>query len=169
MKEELSLQCHYKVVLDTERNSYSFTTSTKARYEVLFTLENELFVGTDLQGQDIYHIILTKLENGSGGRDQEIAKTAYAIVTHFFRNKNRLLTYSCVTGDNRELSRKRMFDSWFNLSSLVGTLIKIDGDIESAEAVYYSSLIYHVDNHIGSETIENTYFEVVEILNSYKQ
>ena len=168
MKRELSLPCRYKVVLDSKRNSYTFTTDSKAEYEILFTLDNGIFQGTELENGEIYQIVINKIKDGSGGKDDEIKLTVYAVIEHFFSNTNRILIYSCDTGDKRHYARMRMFNIWYTKSDLRSEIKKIDEKIESDDLLYFTSLIYHSDNEITESNIVKTFKEIVEILRDAK-
>lgn len=164
MKEVLSLQCPYKVILDLQRNSYHFNTQSGAIYEVYFALENSIFDCTYLQDREIYNVQLNKVLSGSGGADKNIAVTIDSIVNHFFIDPDRLLIYSCDGIDSRELTRLRMFNSWYNLSPNKNDITKLDGEITGKDRDYYSSLIYHNGTRLDKDKIAEAYTDVIMAL-----
>lgn len=153
VNEELDLPCLYKVSLDSTKNSYRFFTNTKAEYEVLFVFNNSIFSTTYLKDFDVYHFVINKLKTGTGKYDPEIQKTINVILSHFFENKDRVLTYVYDSTDGRELVRKRMFRRWENNSPNKETIYKLEASIETEDLTYQSGIIYHIENKAGQENI----------------
>ncbi len=167
MIEALSLPCHYKVLLDTDKNSYHFITSGKAEYAVFFQQSNEIFSDTKIDGADIYSVSVIKTLTGDGLRDPEVFHTVNQIVEHFFLIKNRILLYTCDFTDDRHLLRDRLFNSWYAKSHLNKRLIKLDAAL-SGEITIKTSLIFDSSNDLGVDNITESFNEVYEILESSK-
>ncbi|MEQ8551100.1 MAG: DUF6169 family protein [Cyclobacteriaceae bacterium] len=168
MKEVLSLQCPYKVTLDTSRNSYQFITSGGASYEVLFSLSNEILTGTDLESADVYHVVVGKTSHGDGIRDMNISLTVDAIIDHFFLIKNRLFFYICDPTDGRHLARFRMFNMWHSKSQFKERFIKLDFQIHDADTIYYACFIFDKQNDLGVDKIVTALNEVRQVLQDAK-
>jgi len=164
MKEALNLPCLYKVILNPNRNSYHFTTSSKAEYEVLFTFDNNLFSGTELEGFGVYSVAINKVQTGSGGADPEIQKTIFSILNHFFKDRNRVLTYVYDSMDGKELFRKRLFQIWESKFRNNSEILKVDGIIHSEDMEYQSGIIFHSKNSIGSEKVRKAFNDVLDLL-----
>lgn len=155
MNEELNLPCLYKVCLNTERNSYHFTTARKITYEVIFEISNQVLSGTALDGSDVYHIVVGKHSSTpeKGKRDSEISKTIDSIIAHFFSIKNRIVFYICDSDDGRQKARFRMFNGWYSKSSLIDGLEKIDYEIDAETMSYKISHIFHKQHVLGRDLI----------------
>lgn len=167
MKEALSLPCLYKVYLDTSKHSYHFTTSGGARYEVFFQQFNDLFIGTDIEGADIFSVSVNKVMPGDGKRDHEISVTVDHIVDHFFKIKNRILLYTCDSTDGRHLTREKLFNSWYSKSNLNQRLKKLDSSLEG-DVVIKSSILFDYENDLGAENITRSFYEVHSVLKESK-
>lgn len=164
MNEELDLPCRYKVALDTSRNSYKFTTDTGAQYEVLFVLDNAIFTASPLQSFDVYSFAINKLRPGSGLYDPQIRKTISAILSHFFEDRDRVLTYVYDSTDGKELVRKRMFRRWGHSDINRTKIRQIDAPIKTDDMTYQTGIIYHVENKAGEEKIANSFEDVINAL-----
>jgi len=168
MKEELSLQCPYKVSLDTLSNSYKFTTAGGASYEVLFSLSNEILSGTYLDGADAFHVVVSKITEGDRRRDIKVAQTIDSIVDHFFLIKNRIFFYICDSIDNRHSARFRMFNMWYSKSLLRNKLLKVDYQIRDEELTYYASFVFDKENDLGEEKVLESFEVVRQVLQEVK-
>lgn len=126
MEEVLNLRCRYKVFSDTERNSYTFSTDTSAKYEILFVADSNIFKGTSLENREIFNKVINKLITGSGFADKEIEVTINAIIANFFLKTERVLTYCCDSQDSRENARMRLFNRWFSQSLNKTELVKLE-------------------------------------------
>lgn len=156
MNEELSLPCRYKVYTNSERSSYTFSTDTKANYDVLLSPTPELFVSTALEGVEVYSIIIAKKKGGTGKRDPEIVHTISAILNDFFaKGPDRILAYSCERDDTKHLQRKRLFDMWYTNNNT--DYIKMNGQLDDDGEIYYTGIIFHKENVFGEEVISETF------------
>ena len=156
---ELSLPCRYKVFYNSHSNSYQFSTSSGADYEILFIKDNNLFISTNLEAAEIYSLVINKIRKGLGGQDPEIQKTIIAILLDFFKNQNRILTYVYDSNDGKELVRKRMFKIWHQ-KTYHPDLIKLDNSIPTEDCDYHTGIIFHSENHLGKQKIIKT-FELI--------
>lgn len=168
MTEELDLQSPYKVFLDLDSNSYYFQTDTGAQYDILFTDAKGIFSSTALEDSEVSNIVINKVKSGTGKRDIKISLTIEAILEHFFKNTERILIYQCDNTDNKHVLRNRLFNAWFQNSSLKTTISKLDYVFESQAPSYYTSLIYHNQNSLGEATITGTFEDITYILSSAK-
>lgn len=168
MNVELDLPCPYKVTLDTSRSVYTFHTDTGADYEVLFQDYSSLFTSTIIESAEIFSMILNKKTVGTKVKDPKVQKTVSAIFDHFFQEKNRLLLYQCDDTDGRELSRKRLFEGWYNTSRSYQNYVKLEAKIQDGSKHYYGVLIHHKDNIYGSTAISDSFDIVVYTLQEAK-
>ena len=63
------------------------------------------------------------------------------------------VVYVCDASDNKELFRKRKFDTWFREYD-DGTIIKIDGHIAIEDFDIYNAILIHKDNPKKNRFIE---------------
>lgn len=162
------MQCPYKVTLDSLRNSYQFTTSGGATYEVLFTLSNEILSGTHLDGADVFHVVVGKNISGDGKRDVDVSNTVDGIVDHFFQIKNRIFFYTCDSLDGRHSARFRMFDMWYSKSALKEKLRKVDYQIQDHDLTYYASFVFHRNNDFGEQLVIESFDAARQVLQEFK-
>ena len=151
MNRELALPCHYKVSLNPTRNSYHYSTNTGAEYEVLFSQDNEIFSSTDLKNVNVYMLVISKTQNGTGKKDPEIRETVSAIMDHLFVEKNRVLVYVYDGNDGRELTRKRLFNMWLSRYANKGQIVNKHASISAEEITYDAGIIFHTHNEQGAE------------------
>lgn len=164
MKEVLNLPCLYKVFLNSRRNAYWFRTSSRAEYEVLFTFDNSLFVGTELEGFGIYSVAINKVKKGVGGADPEIQLTILSILNHFFQDRNRILTFVYDSMDGKEVIRMRLFKIWESKYRFSSKIQKLDGLIKWSGLEYQSGILFQSKNSIGPDAVERAYSEIMELL-----
>jgi len=168
MTEELDLPSPYKVFLDLDTNTYYFQTETGAHYEILFTDAKGIFSSTALEESEVSNIVINKVKSGTGKRDRNIAHTIEAILDHFFKDNERILIYQCDNMDDKHVLRNRLFNAWFQNSSIKGIISKLDYVFERQDPVYYTSLLYHNQNSLGKATITGTFKDITDILSSAK-
>ena len=118
-----------------------------------------MFVSTNLEASDIYSLVINKIREGTGGQDPEIQKTIIAILIHFFKDENRILTYVYDSTDGKELIRKRMFRIW-QQRARHPDFIKLDSSIPTEDTEYQTGIIFHRENHLGKQIITQT-FELI--------
>ncbi|MEM9858516.1 MAG: DUF6169 family protein [Bacteroidota bacterium] len=164
MTEELDLPCLYKVFLDTESNTYYFQTQTGAHYEIFFIDSTPLFTSTLIEGCQVSSITIYKTKDGTGIRDNEIAKTVEAVLEHFFRDRNRILIYTCDGEDKKHFQRSRLFNQWFSKSLLKKSISKLDYRFKVEDSETLSSMIYHQENEYGSANITEAFDDVSYVL-----
>ena len=163
MTKELSLPCRYKVVLNSFRNSYHFSTDTDAEYEILFSPDADLFSNTDLKNAQVFMLVISKTRAGTGKRDPQIKKTVYAIVEHFFNVTDRILVYLFDNNDGRELTRKRLFETW--MSQYEKDIIeRRHSQVVTDEINYEVGIIFHSANPIGTKNILTSFESIVHVL-----
>lgn len=170
MKEELNLQCPYKVTADTESSTYYFTTKNNIKYSLAFSDAVGYFdSATDAENvRKIYSLNLEKLTDGIEPFDYNVSLNIKSIVEHFFRDKENSLVYLCDPSDKKDIKRSRLFERWFSGSEFKKNLIKLDEEIVSLDddenpTVHYTSLIYHKDNPFES-SLNSVYYEFIESL-----
>lgn len=87
-----------------------------------------------------------------GTSDERIGITLLRIFSLFFKERQNVAVYVCDSVDNRQLARKRKFDSWFWKYN-DGSLLKED-DIAVIEGTeIYNSMILHKENEHLKEII----------------
>jgi len=171
MTKELSLQCPYKVEVDTNTQTYRFITKNNIRYEVAFTecsnCYSDTSVGDDIK--NIYTITVEKLSDEKDSYDSNVRKTVDSILSEFFKDKEKALLYICDDSDHRELSRFKTFHRWYEYSELKDKLKKIDNKIPipDSDRFQYTSLTYHIDNPF-KDSIDQAHQEVVYYLTNDK-
>lgn len=104
MKEELNLQCPYKVFKENEESVYSFTTKNGIEYKVLFSELTNTFNGTSTEQdiQKVYDLTIEKILDNKEPFDPNTSKTVNKIVEEFFKDKDNSIFYTCNHIDKKQ-------------------------------------------------------------------
>lgn len=165
MKEELNLQCPYKVLKDRQNYIYYFTTKNQIEYSVVFSEASSYFV--ELQSFDervakkIFAITLEKISTEKAPLDFDTEKTMNSIIHHFFEDKQNSLLYICDISDNKQDKRKKKFNNWYSRSKFSSVINKTERSILN---LYHTGLFFHVDNSYKEKILE-IYYEYIDELN----
>jgi len=158
MKEDLNLQCPYKVTKQPKDSTYYFTTISGIIYRAIFIKYGELFKGTvgEIFADNVY---MFNIENVTPviklpSRDPGIFLTVECIIEHFFTNPDNILIYVCDVADKRELARSRMFNWWYLRAKNKSNYIKVADTIITDDADMYSAVIFKKDNAFNAEIIK---------------
>lgn len=104
--------------------------------------------------QQVYMFNMDVLEGDTTrtATDERIGVTILTVFKLFFQKEENVVVYVCDSLDDRQLARKRKFDTWFWKYN-DGSLIKED-DIAVVEGVeIYNSMILHKSNKHFAEVI----------------
>ncbi len=163
MSEELHLGSPCNVFFDPETFIYSFSTSKGVEYAIVFT-DMYLFdrASTIDQIQKPFDILIENLNGGTKTSwDTDIRDTISCILEHFFEDTEKAISFTCDTGDGYGLARSRKFNQWFAISPFKEELVKKKKKILTKGRIYYTSLIYHVDNSYQEDLVK-AYEEVAQ-------
>ena len=123
---------------------YRFATNGEVRYEVKFVTSTDYFDAyADLEA-DVFEMIISVVENPSGGRlpaDGRIEATIFSIFEHFFLPQRFALVFICDSSDGREQARFRKFSNWFYRNVSSTDLAKFDRMAIDDDNIIYLSLI----------------------------
>jgi Family of unknown function (DUF6169) len=145
------------VYLGGKNNSFYFETSSKIIYEVKFKPTDYFFRSNSTFASETYEFVIEveynpteKLPLG----DPLIPPTVATILYDFFRQKERIVIYTCETKDRKHHARFRKFEQWFRAFN-DDTFLKIDCPINDPKAnlVYYNSLIIKQNNPFKNDII----------------
>ncbi len=103
---------------------------------------------------NIYAFNIDVLQKGTTSTiDPRIGSTIVQIIKTFLNGLTNAVVYVCDASDNKELLRKRKFDTWFREYD-DGTIIKIDGHISIEDFNIYNAILIHKDNPKKNRFIE---------------
>ncbi len=134
--------------------SFEFVTDQGIRCLVYFLDYHNLFAEYPNIAKQIYMFSLEAIQGDpdEGTSDERIGITLLRIFSLFFKERQNVAVYVCDSVDNRQLARKRKFDSWFWKYN-DGSLLKED-DIAVIEGTeIYNSMILHKENEHLKEII----------------
>ncbi|OJX49865.1 MAG: hypothetical protein BGO88_08935 [Flavobacterium sp. 38-13] len=159
------MQCPYKVTIDSESFTYSFTTKNGIEYNIIFSDSMSYFSDTSTVKKlsKIYSITIDKVSDEKPQLDTDVELTIDAVITHFFKDIEKSIVYYCYTADHKERSRARKFNAWYTNSPFNINTTKIDNTIEVPDDEYhhFTSIIYHKDNPFSSD-LTVAYYEMVD-------
>lgn len=96
-----------------KNNYYEFTTTAGTQYACYFLSYANYFTEYNEIADSVYGFNLEVLKKGTVTViDPRIGKTLVQIITTFLNGLTNAVVYVCDTSDNKELFRKRKFDSW---------------------------------------------------------
>jgi hypothetical protein len=132
-----------------KNNQYRFQTDKGVIYSVSFT-DGSIYFRTLPSHIPVYEFIIKVVELGenlSPPFDSRLEITVIEILKIFFSNHGDSIIYICSMVDNRQHSRFRKFDAWFNRNiSVIPDLEKYDTFITYEDLEILSTLIVHKGN-----------------------
>lgn len=167
MKEELNLQCPYKVFKDKDTSIYSFITKNEIEYKIIFTEITETFNGTTTGNsiKKIFDLTIEKVSKETEPFDPDTGKTINKIAEEFFRDKDNSIFYICEHTDKKQKIRSDTFRKWGDKISKEVTVNHFQRDYKvnyiSENHLQYSGIIYHSEN-IYSKSITVAYNELID-------
>lgn len=157
----------YNYTFNEATSTYKFTTKNNIEYKIVFIVDETLNIASDIPIENIYQIIIEKINDNIEPFDNLVSKTIEDIVTAFFVNVQNSLIYVCSENDEKAETRFKVFNRWYKNSTLE-SVTKIDNIIncESEGDTYsiYTSLLYHNENP-NIEYILKAYESMENILN----
>lgn len=140
--DDINAVIPYKLTASTaDSNTFWFTTDYGVTYAISFTLNNLLF------GIDAYEFAIVNTNNRKSPRDSKLRQTVQTFIYEFFKEPKAVLLYLCETGDNKQRSRNRLFESWFKSSSHKSELVYLTSSIcDDEDVTNYFGLITRNDN-----------------------
>ena len=125
----------------TDSDTFWFTTDYDVTYAMSLTPNNLL------SGIDAYEFAIVNTNNRKSPRDPKLRQTVQAFIYEFFKEPDAVLLYLCETGDNKQRSRNRLFESWFKSSSHKSELVYLTSSIcDDEDVANYFGLITRNDN-----------------------
>ncbi len=152
MTLELDLPSPYKIFRREENNNFSyyeFTSDKGVNYYIHFDVCEYLEEFID-HGKVFYMSFGRKRKESF---DIKIRETIICVLGFFFNTKENVLLYLCDTNDGKQLVRRRIFDSWYDLYAFSLNVDKIDEVIISDDEEYYTSMIVRKDNTFYNEYV----------------
>lgn len=126
-------------------NSYYFTTIDQLTYEIKFVPSSEFFEDYEELDVDVFEMVISVIDNPSGGRmraDPLVAPTIFRIFEDFFLAQRHVIVFICDSSDGRERARFRKFDRWFYSSPVRSTEVaKIDRVIPDGDVMILLSMM----------------------------
>lgn len=130
--------------------SFEFVTDQGIRYVLYFLDYSAMFARYPAIAAEVFMFNIDVIEGNPDERlrDDRIGLTVLQVFNLFFQKSQNVAVYVCDSMDNRQLSRKRKFDSWFWRYN-DGSLIKED-DIAVIEGneVYNSMILHKQHSHL---------------------
>ena len=114
MKEELNLECQYKVFKDNATSTYYFTTKNQIEYRIAFTELTDTFNGTTTSNKikKVYDLTIERVTKETEPFDPNTGKTINKIVEEFFKDKENSIFYICNHTDDKQKKRPNTFRKW---------------------------------------------------------
>lgn len=140
--ERINSVASYVVMPTSDKMIFRFTTDYNVDYVIGFT-PDEL-----LAYDESYQFFIVNTNNRKSPRDFKLRQTVVAFIYEFFRRQDVVMLYLCETGDNKQLMRNRLFESWFRISSFRETsFVYQSADITDEEGVVnFVACIMRSDN-----------------------
>lgn len=158
----------YNYNFDDETQSYHFTTKNGIEYKVAFIVDHTFSAVSNIEIDNVFQLIIEKEDDGIERYDSQVSETVKDIVASFFLNSQNSMIYICDDEDSKAETRFKVFDRWYQSSTLTDYVFKVDNVIEcdspAGITTIYSSLLYHNEN-INKEEIIDIYNNIQEILN----
>lgn len=130
-------------------NLYKFTTQRSVEYDVRFKPSADYIPPDEPWRDDLYELVIEVAEAPDPTcipADSAIFPTIVAIITDFFRTRQRVVLYICDDSDSKELARKRKFDGWY---TRLGDSFFEKYDLPTVAAGperYFASVFFRRDN-----------------------
>jgi hypothetical protein len=122
-------------------------TDQHIRYSIYFLDYSAIFEDYPGFSENVFMFNIDVIEGNPNSKplDERIGATIVQVMNLFFRKYENVVVYVCDSLDDRQLSRKRKFDTWFWKYN-DGTLLKED-DIAVVDGVeILNSMIVHKSN-----------------------
>lgn len=81
-------------------------------------------------------------------QDNKIKQTVTAVLDELFKNKNVIVDYICLTEDNRQASRSRLFKRWFREHNTHDTYDLLETHLDDEGMSNYMGVIIRKDNDL---------------------
>lgn len=134
---------------ENDELTYEFITDQGVRYKIYFLDTSYLFEDyVSLKQEKVYSFNIDEVEQSKGsnvGFDRRIGLTVQYIFLLFFAQVNNVAIYVCDSLDNRQLARKRKFDSWFSFFA-DDTILKVNGEANMEGTKIYNAILVHRKN-----------------------
>ena len=151
-----------------ETQSYYFITKNNIEYKIVFIIDHTFSSISNIKIDNVFQLVIEKMTDIIEQFDSQVSETIKDIVISFFKNELNSMIYVCDNEDSKGHVRFNVFERWYQSSSLLETITKIDNvisfDSNGNETVIYTSLLYHNEN-INKDTIVEIYNTMQEILN----
>lgn len=148
--------------------SYHFTTKNDIEYRVAFIDDQTFSAVSGLEMENIYQIIIEKVEDNLEKFDSQIAATIQTIISSFFKNSQNAMIYICDDRDGKGNKRFNAFERWYRNCKFKESINKVNNIIvcntKEQNWTLYTSLLYH-ENNSNKDTIIEVYNTLQEILN----
>lgn len=144
---------------------FTFTTKNGLHYYVAFRkmeLESNSF-------HHLYSIDFWEIHHQKFIKDELIGLTIIEIIqTFYLSNPNALLHYICDSSDNKQNSRSKLFDKWYN-KSLNETFSKltINYEIPEEEINYKLEFIFQ-SNYYNLDELRENVIQQLDDFSNYK-
>lgn len=137
--------------------AYFFKTNSSVFYRIEFKPTGYIFGSEYIWSNYCYEFSIKLSLNSPKNSpfDPLISVTIASIFNDFFKNKEKIIVYTCDTSDRKHLVRVRKFDSWF-VQFNQGEYLKIDNSIHDViqNIIYHNSLIIKIENPFKDEIID---------------
>lgn len=98
----------YKYHFDQVTQSYHFTTKNEIEYRVAFIIDHTFSAVSGNEIENIYQIIIEKLNDGVEKLDSQVAATIQNIVDLFFHNAQNAMIFICDDKDKEVINMYRL-------------------------------------------------------------
>lgn len=151
-------------------NSFYFTTDKGIDYKVSFDAAFQTqFKEFQIVEAEIIELSFAPVNTNyflldSLPHDARIKATVFDLVKVFFQQNEKAIIYNCLTLDNKQKARSRLFNKWFNEAN-IDYLVKFDSVITiDTVPTFFQSLIVHKQNP-KIEEVKKVFFDLSNELN----
>ncbi len=150
-------------------NIYVFATKQQSVYEVSFRSSSYIFPKHPNFSDDVFEFVIA-LQGGSRDRlpvsDPLVAGTIIKIFQDFFARRGAVAVYICDSSDNRQATRSRLFDRWYQQYRHLGFL-KLDSMFLDPQGTIYTSIVTH-KLYPYKEEVMSAFLQLTEETNAGK-
>jgi len=146
------LSTPYKYLFDGE--GFSFVTDFGVEYNCYFVEYGFLLEAEDLKHIKILSFNIEPIYRSlKPNLDPKVKETVKEIITEFFKTPEDVLIFICDSVDQRQKSRARKFDAWFNQSENI-KIEKYDFKTVSDGVEILNSLLIHFDHPLKIRIVQ---------------
>ena len=142
---------------------YDFITDHGIDYTVGFT-------PCDLMpGIEVYEFVITSPQRRPPSHDPKLRQTILALIYEFFRNKRSVMLCLCETGDDRQMLRSRLLESWYDSGDHRKTFAALMAEIPDEKGSMNHVALVMRTAHPQSEAIARQFNDIIGLFREQQE